>query len=161
MYAPESDTCLSVMYYRQDEFKKNDIPEDVATWEELAQIGARLHERTGHISSALGGTGFAILKDKPNTAAATELLKQTYLTKEGQLLRFQRVGFLPTLKPLYQDKDFLDTEDATWAGSACSTSTPPPRTTAPSSTRAPTSTCSSRRWAAPSWKRCRARSPPR
>jgi ABC-type glycerol-3-phosphate transport system substrate-binding protein len=227
LYALESDTCLSVLYYREDEFKKNDIPEDVGTWEELAEIGARLHKKTGqslgtvatgdngsitntflqlllqrgggyfdqsgnlildspeavevldfmakgvasgfllalpdpygapntaalkngkliatvmpnwynvyglqanvpeqkgkwrmrnlpkfagggHIASALGGTGFAVLKDKPATAAATELLKQTYLTREGQLLRFQQGGFLPTLKSLYQDKDFLGFED--------------------------------------------------
>ncbi|KAB8194264.1 extracellular solute-binding protein [Nonomuraea phyllanthi] len=232
LYALESDTCLSVMYYREDEFRKNDIPEDVGTWEELAEIGARLHKKTGqslgtvatgdntsitnaflqlllqrgggyfdqsgnlildspeavevldfmakgvasgfllslpdpygapntaalkndkliatvmpnwynvyglqtnvpeqkgkwrirtlprfagggHIASNLGGTGFAVLKDKPNTAAATELLKQTYLTKEGQLLRFQQGGFLPTLKSLYQDKDFLDVEDAYLGG---------------------------------------------
>ncbi|GAA4968026.1 multiple sugar transport system substrate-binding protein/arabinosaccharide transport system substrate-binding protein [Nonomuraea thailandensis] len=227
LYALESDTCLSVLYYREDEFKKNDIPEDVGTWEELAEIGARLHKKTGqslgtvatgdntsitnvflqlllqrgggyfdqsgnltldspeavevldfmakgvasgfllalpdpygapntaalkngkliatvmpnwynvyglqtnvpeqkgkwrirnlpkfagggHIASALGGTGFAVLKDKPNTAAATELLKQTYLTRDGQLLRFQQGGFLPTLKSLYQDQDFLGFED--------------------------------------------------
>ncbi|MEV4567536.1 ABC transporter substrate-binding protein [Nonomuraea sp. NPDC049419] len=227
LYALESDTCLSVLYYREDEFKKNDIPEDVGTWEELAEIGARLHKKTGkslgtvatgdntsitnaflqlllqrgggyfdqggnlildspeavevldfmvkgvasgfllalpdpygapntaalkndkliatvmpnwynvyglqtnvpeqkgkwrmrtlpkfagggHLSSNLGGTGFAVLKDKPNTTASTELLKQTYLTKEGQLLRFQQGGFLPTLKSLYQDDDFLGFED--------------------------------------------------
>lgn len=227
LYALESDTCLSVLYYREDEFKKNDIPEDVGTWEELAEIGARLHKKTGkslgtvatgdntsitnaflqlllqrgggyfdqggnlildspeavevldfmakgvasgfllalpdpygapntaalkndkliatvmpnwynvyglqtnvpeqkgkwrmrtlpkfagggHLSSNLGGTGFAVLKDKPNTTASTELLKQTYLTKEGQLLRFQQGGFLPTLTSLYQDDDFLGFED--------------------------------------------------
>ncbi|MFI7129403.1 ABC transporter substrate-binding protein [Nonomuraea sp. NPDC050153] len=232
LYALESDTCLSVLYYREDEFKKNGIPEDVATWEELAEIGARLHKKTGqslgtvatgdntsitnaflqlllqrgggyfdqggnlvldspeavevldfmakgvasgfllalpdpygapntaalkngklistvmpnwynvyglqanvpeqkgrwrirnlprfagggHLASALGGTGFAVLKDKPATAAATELLKQTYLTREGQLLRFQQGGFLPTLKSLYQDKEFLGTEDAYLGG---------------------------------------------
>ncbi|MFD0656080.1 ABC transporter substrate-binding protein [Thermocatellispora tengchongensis] len=47
LYALESDTCLSVLYFREDEFKKNGIPEDVGTWEELAEIGARLHQKTG------------------------------------------------------------------------------------------------------------------
>ncbi|MET9245504.1 ABC transporter substrate-binding protein [Nonomuraea sp. NPDC003709] len=228
LYALESDTCLSVLYYREDEWKKNKIPADIATWEELAEVGAKLHEKTGqslgmvstgdntsitnqflqlllqrgggyydeggnlvldspeavevlefmakgvrsgflialpdpygapntaalkngkliatvmpnwynvyglqanvpeqkgkwkirnlpkfagggHIASAMGGTGFAVLKDKPGTAAALELLKQTYLTPEGQLLRFQMGGFLPTLKSLYEDQKLLSTEDA-------------------------------------------------
>ncbi|WP_431922095.1 extracellular solute-binding protein [Nonomuraea jabiensis] len=55
LYALESDTCLSVLYYREDEFKKNDIPADVATWEELVEIGARLHKKTGQ---SLGGGYF-------------------------------------------------------------------------------------------------------
>lgn len=227
LYALESDTCLSVLYYREDEFKKNDIPEDVETWEELAEIGAKLHQRTGqslgmvatgdntsitnaflqlllqrgggyfdqsgnltidspeavevldfmakgvasgflialpdpygapntaalkgdkliatvmpnwynvyglqanvpeqkgkwrirnlpkfsgggHITSSLGGTGFAVVKDKPGSQAALELLKQTYLTEDGQLLRFEKGGFLPTLKSLYSNKKLLATED--------------------------------------------------
>ncbi|MFC4006234.1 ABC transporter substrate-binding protein [Nonomuraea purpurea] len=232
VYALESDTCLSVQYYREDEYNKHGIPDDVDTWEELARLGAKLHDKTGkslgmvgtgdnvaitdqflqlllqrggaffddkgalvldspeavevldfmakgvasgfllalpdpygapntaalksgklistvmpnwynvyglqtnvpeqkgswrirnlprfaaggHISSSLGGTGFAVLKDKPGTKAATELLKQTYLTREGQLLRFQKGGFLPTLRSLYADKEFLDTEDAYLGG---------------------------------------------
>ncbi|MFF3441437.1 ABC transporter substrate-binding protein [Streptosporangium sp. NPDC002721] len=228
VYALESDTCLSVLCYREDEFEKNKIPTDVATWEEFAEIGARLHEKTGqslgmvstgdntsitnqylqlllqrgggyfdrsgqlvldspeavevlefmakgvasgflialpdpygapntaalkndkliatvmpnwynvyglqanvpeqkgkwkirnlpgfagggHISSALGGTGFAVLKDKPGTAATLELLRQTYLTPEGQMVRFEKGGFLPTLKSLYNDRKLLATEDA-------------------------------------------------
>ncbi|MFI7229602.1 hypothetical protein ACIBO5_40840 [Nonomuraea angiospora] len=35
------------MYYREDEWKKNKIPADIATWEELAEVGAKLHEKTG------------------------------------------------------------------------------------------------------------------
>ncbi|MEV0569477.1 extracellular solute-binding protein [Dactylosporangium sp. NPDC050588] len=38
---------MSVLYYREDEFTKNGIPADVATWEDLATIGASLHSRTG------------------------------------------------------------------------------------------------------------------
>ncbi|MDG6107656.1 extracellular solute-binding protein [Dactylosporangium aurantiacum] len=227
VYALESDTCVSVLYYREDEFTKNGIPADVATWEDLATIGASLHARTGqslgvvatgdngsitnqylqfllqrgggffndkgellldspeavqtiefmakglqsgfllgvpdpygapntaalkegkliaiampnwynvyglqanvpdqkgkwkmralpkfqaggHIGSSLGGTGFAVVKNKPSTTAATELLRYTYLTREGQLARFKAGGFLPTLKSLYTDQDFLGYED--------------------------------------------------
>lgn len=59
----------------------------------------------GHIGSTLGGTGFAVLKDKRHTGAALELLKRVYLTREGQLLRYRNGGFLPTLKPLYRDPE--------------------------------------------------------
>lgn len=51
LYALESDTCLSVLYYREDEWKKNKIPADIATWEELVEVGAKLHEKT---SQSLG-----------------------------------------------------------------------------------------------------------
>jgi arabinosaccharide transport system substrate-binding protein len=227
LYALESDTCPSVLYYREDEFKKNGIPADVATWEELARIGATLHTRTGqslgvvatgdsgsitdqflqlllqrgggyfndkgevildspeavetlefmarglasgfllgvpdpygapntaalkkgqliaitmpnwynlyglqanvpeqkgkwrmrtlprftgggHTGSALGGTGFAVLKDKPASKASEELLRYTYLTREGQLARFKAGGYLPTLTSLYRDPEFLNFQD--------------------------------------------------
>ncbi|MGI5149422.1 ABC transporter substrate-binding protein [Plantactinospora sp. CA-294935] len=227
VYALESDTCVSVLYYREDEFAKNGIPTDVATWEELATVGAGLHARTGqslgvvatgdntsitnqylqfllqrgggffndkgelildspeavqtiefmakglqsgfllgvpdpygapntaalkenrliaiampnwynvyglqtnvpdqkgkwrmrtlpkfqgggHIGSSLGGTGFAVVEDKPATAASIELLRYTYLTKEGQLARFKAGGFLPTLAKLYNDQDFTGYDD--------------------------------------------------
>lgn len=60
----------------------------------------------GGFGATAGGTGFAVLKDKPNTTAGVELVKRTYLTKEGQLLRFKTAGYLPTLKSLYTDPDF-------------------------------------------------------
>lgn len=65
----------------------------------------------GHIATTLGGTAFAVGLDKPNTAAATDLLRQTYLTREGQLLRYQKGGYLPTLIDLYKDEEFLKLED--------------------------------------------------
>ena len=54
---------------------------------------------------------FAVLKDKPNTTAGVDLVKQTYLTKEGQLLRFKTAGYLPTMKSLYTDPDFTNYEE--------------------------------------------------
>lgn len=65
----------------------------------------------GGTASTLGGTAFAVGKDKPLTEAASDLLRQTYLTKEGQLLRFQQGGYLPTLTDLYTDQDFLSIHD--------------------------------------------------
>lgn len=60
----------------------------------------------GGFGVTMGGTGFAVLKDKPNTQAGIDLVRQTYLTKEGQLLRFHEAGYLPTMKSLYGDSDF-------------------------------------------------------
>ncbi len=65
----------------------------------------------GSFGATLGGTGFAVLKDKPNTTAGIDLVRQTYLTKEGQLLRFKTAGYLPTLKSLYTDPDFTGYQD--------------------------------------------------
>ncbi|MCX5415936.1 ABC transporter substrate-binding protein [Streptomyces sp. NBC_00059] len=226
-YGLDSDNSITVLYYRQDVFDKYHVPEDVGTWEELAEHGERLHSdhdislgmvstgdnmsvvngflqlllqrgggffdptgelvldspeavevlefmsrgvRTGvllalpdpygsacaaalksgrlaatampnwynayglqanvpdqkgrwrmrtlphfagggHLASTLGGTAFTVLKDKPNTHAALELLRRVYLSREGQILRYRSGGFLPTLKPLYQDPELLGVKD--------------------------------------------------
>lgn len=68
-------------------------------------------EGGGHIGSTLGGTGIAVLKDKPHTEAALELLRRVYLTREGQILRYKNGGFLPTLQPLYGDPEFTSIKD--------------------------------------------------
>ncbi|MGW3564852.1 ABC transporter substrate-binding protein [Streptomyces sp. NPDC000941] len=70
----------------------------------------------GHVASTLGGTGFCVLKDKPHTEAALELLRRVYLTREGQLLRYREGGFLPTLKPLYDDAELRSITDGYLGG---------------------------------------------
>lgn len=70
----------------------------------------------GGFGATLGGTGFAVVKDKPNTQAAIDLVRATYLTKEGQLLRFQKGGYLPTMKSLYGDPAFTEYKDAYLGG---------------------------------------------
>ncbi|GAB3274821.1 hypothetical protein GCM10027456_65030 [Kineosporia babensis] len=227
VYGLESDNSISVLYYRQDVFQENDIPETVGSWEELAEAGTRLAATTGqaigmvstgdpgavfnsflqfllqrggsvfgadgsltldsdesrevlafmrkgvqdgflmpladpyggavaaalknselvatvmpnwyraygleanvpdqeglwkirtippfqaggHIASTLGGTGFAVASDTARSDAAVELLRRTYLTPEGQFLRYQKGGYLPTLAPLYQEPQFLEITD--------------------------------------------------
>ncbi|MBB2903160.1 ABC-type glycerol-3-phosphate transport system substrate-binding protein [Kineococcus radiotolerans] len=227
VYAIESDTCLSIYWYREDEFAKNGLPTDLDTWEDLLEAGGALHQKTGqslamvgtgtpgdtasslqqwllqrgggffdqdgelildspetvetldwmargvangtlinlpdaygaplaaalkqgqligtfmpnwynayglqanvpdqkglwrmrvaprftgggHIASSSGGTGFAVTKDKVNTDGAQELLRATYLTREGQLLRYKAAGYLPTIKSLYSDPELLAIED--------------------------------------------------
>lgn len=223
VYCLESDTCPSVLYYRQDLFEKYGIDPNVATWEELQKAGAKsgkafgiapngtpgdamgtfqqLYQQRGKnifdangnaqidtpeavevvqfmldsvksgffltvpdaygapnaaalksgkliatfmpdwyiayglqanvpdqkgkwrarklptfaaggsYGATLGGTGFAVFKNKPNTTAGVDLVRQTYLTKEGQLLRFKTAGYLPTMKSLYTDPDFTSYQE--------------------------------------------------
>lgn len=222
-YCIESDTCPTVLYYREDLFEKYGIDPDVATWEDLQQAGAKsgkafgvaangtpgdamttfrqlyqqrgknlydadgnaqidtpeavdvlqflldgvksgflltvpdqygapnaaalksekliaismpgwyiayglkanvpdqkgkwkarklpLFAAGGGFGATAGGTGFGVFKDKPNTTAGVDLVKQTYLTKEGQLLRFKTAGYLPTMKSLFSDPDFTSYEE--------------------------------------------------
>ncbi len=65
----------------------------------------------GHIASNLGGTGFAVGLDSPRAEASLDLLSRTYLTKEGQLLRYEAGGYLPTLGSLYDDPAFTEITD--------------------------------------------------
>jgi arabinosaccharide transport system substrate-binding protein len=41
-YGLDSDNSITVYYYRQDLFEEHGVPEDVETWEELAEHGERL-----------------------------------------------------------------------------------------------------------------------
>ncbi|WP_432571651.1 ABC transporter substrate-binding protein [Kineococcus sp. SYSU DK005] len=66
----------------------------------------------GHIASNLGGTGFAVGLNNAARQASVDLLKRTYLTPEGQLLRYQIGGYLPTIKSLYSAPEFTDITDA-------------------------------------------------
>ncbi|MDT0268695.1 ABC transporter substrate-binding protein [Streptomyces sp. DSM 44915] len=227
LYGLDSDTSISVLYYRPDEFARAGLPADAATWEDMLDIGGRLNEATGksvgmvsngdntslyntylqvlvqrggspfdadgaltidtdesvaaldliqrgvangaflvvgdpygaaaaaaiksgllvaltmpswyrvygleanapeqagqwrlrtlprfedggHIAANLGGTGFTVSAVNPGREAALDLLRRVYLTPEGQLLRFQTGGFLPTLRSLYTAPDFTSFRD--------------------------------------------------
>ncbi|PUB32314.1 multiple sugar transport system substrate-binding protein/arabinosaccharide transport system substrate-binding protein [Promicromonospora sp. AC04] len=65
----------------------------------------------GHIGSTLGGTAFAVLKDQPLTDAATDLLRRTYLSEDGQLARYHAGAYMPTLVDLYQATRFQQITD--------------------------------------------------
>ncbi|WP_432561062.1 ABC transporter substrate-binding protein [Kineococcus sp. SYSU DK003] len=47
LYALDSDTPMTVYYYRDDLFAKYGLPTDVGSWDELAQVGARAAEQHG------------------------------------------------------------------------------------------------------------------
>ncbi|GAB2604716.1 extracellular solute-binding protein [Streptomyces capparidis] len=55
-YGLDSDNSISVLYYRQDVFAEHGIPEDVETWQELARIGERLHDKH-RVSLGMVATG--------------------------------------------------------------------------------------------------------
>ncbi|MFF1933739.1 extracellular solute-binding protein [Streptomyces sp. NPDC058228] len=70
----------------------------------------------GTRASSLGGTGWAIVKDKDNSQAALDLLKYTYLTEEGQVQRFLIGGYLPTMKSVYSNPELAAYRDSYLGG---------------------------------------------
>jgi ABC-type glycerol-3-phosphate transport system substrate-binding protein len=65
----------------------------------------------GHPTSVWGGTGFCVSKDMPGTDATWDLLQKVYLTEEGQVERFKRIHFLPTMKKAWDNKELIDFTD--------------------------------------------------
>jgi multiple sugar transport system substrate-binding protein/arabinosaccharide transport system substrate-binding protein len=65
----------------------------------------------GTRAASLGGTGFGVMKDKENSQASLDLLKYTYLTEEGQVLRFKIGGYLPTLQSVYDNQELQNYKD--------------------------------------------------
>ncbi|MDX3233331.1 ABC transporter substrate-binding protein [Streptomyces sp. ME19-01-6] len=47
IYALDSDTPMVVYYYRDDLFTEYGLPADTPTWEEFAELGARVHQDHG------------------------------------------------------------------------------------------------------------------
>ena len=54
-----------------------------------------------------GGTGFGVAKEQSGTTAALDLLKQAYTTREGQVQRFLKASYLPTMKEAWKDPRLL------------------------------------------------------
>ncbi|ONK16038.1 extracellular solute-binding protein [Streptomyces sp. MP131-18] len=55
-YGLDSDNSITVYYYRQDLFEEHGVPEDIETWEELAEHGERLNVDS-RISLGMVATG--------------------------------------------------------------------------------------------------------
>jgi multiple sugar transport system substrate-binding protein/arabinosaccharide transport system substrate-binding protein len=84
------------------------VPEQAGSW----RIRPLPMFAGGGVRTAFaGGTGFAVLKDKPNTVAATELLKYTYLTPSQQVQRYKDLGYLPTRRSVFDSPELLTIED--------------------------------------------------
>jgi multiple sugar transport system substrate-binding protein/arabinosaccharide transport system substrate-binding protein len=84
------------------------VPEQSGMW----RIGGLPRfEGGGSRTSVMGGTGFAVSKGKDTTEAAYDLLSKTYMTQEGQLQRFKQLRYLPTMKSVWEDPEFLSYSD--------------------------------------------------
>jgi ABC-type glycerol-3-phosphate transport system substrate-binding protein len=84
------------------------VPEQSGQW----RIRALPRFSSGGTRGAFaGGTGFAVLKGKPNTTAATHLLSAAYLDPAEQVRRYQTLGYLPTLRSVFEDPALLAIED--------------------------------------------------
>ena len=54
-------------------------------------------EGGGHTTTTWGGTGFAIAADSPHVELVWDLLEDAYGTLDGQLARYESIGFYPTM----------------------------------------------------------------
>jgi arabinosaccharide transport system substrate-binding protein len=64
----------------------------------------------GSRTSVWGGTGFAVSKDSPNIEATWELLRYGYLTREGQIKRWQEIRYLPTMAEVWDDPVMIEAD---------------------------------------------------
>ena len=62
----------------------------------------------GSRTSVWGGTGFAVSKDSPTIEATWELLRYGYLTREGQIKRWQEIRYLPTMAEVWDDPVMIE-----------------------------------------------------
>ncbi|MAU08344.1 MAG: hypothetical protein CL607_00865 [Anaerolineaceae bacterium] len=67
-------------------------------------------------TSVWGGTGFAVSKDSPNAELAWELIDYGFLTYEGQVLRYEEIGYYPTMISAFEDDRVVGFEDPFYGG---------------------------------------------
>jgi multiple sugar transport system substrate-binding protein/arabinosaccharide transport system substrate-binding protein len=61
-----------------------------------------------HKTSTWGGTGFGITKQSKDAPLVWDLLHYVYLTKEGQVERFQQIGYYPHMIEAFTDPGVMD-----------------------------------------------------
>jgi hypothetical protein len=83
---------------------KPNVPEQSGLW----RVRALPRFTGGGGRTAVGGgTGFAALRGKPNTEASVGLIISTYLDPAQQVKRYRDLGYLPTLRSVYDDPQLL------------------------------------------------------
>lgn len=70
----------------------------------------------GSTTSVGGGTGFAVLRDKPLTQAGIDLVLAAYLDPDQQVKRYEDLGYLPTLRSVYDDPRLAALSDPYFGG---------------------------------------------
>ena len=70
----------------------------------------------GGRTGAGGGTGFAVLRDKPASAAGVALITAAYLDPAQQIKRYKDMGYLPTLRSVYDSPELAGLEDEFFGG---------------------------------------------
>lgn len=92
---------------------KPNVPQQEGRW----RVTTAPRFRNGGGRTAVGGgTGFAVVKDKPGTAAAIELLREAYLTPEQQIARYKALGYLPTLRSVFDSPELDGVKDPFFGG---------------------------------------------
>lgn len=89
------------------------VPEQEGQWRVAA---VPLFEGGGHRAGVGGGTGFGALRDKPASEAARNLVVSTYLDPAQQVKRYKDMGYLPTLRSVYDDPELLSLENPYFGG---------------------------------------------
>lgn len=89
------------------------VPDQSGQWRVAA---LPVFEGGGHRTGVGGGTGFGALRDKPATAAARNLVVSAYLDPAQQVKRYQDMGYLPTLRSVYEDPRLLSLGDEYFGG---------------------------------------------
>ncbi|ACZ21103.1 ABC-type sugar transport system, periplasmic component [Sanguibacter keddieii DSM 10542] len=65
----------------------------------------------GGRTSFSGGTGFTAIAGKPNSLAAQEFVRAAYLDPDQQVKRYLDLGYLPTMRSVFERPELLDAQD--------------------------------------------------
>jgi ABC-type glycerol-3-phosphate transport system substrate-binding protein len=87
---------------------KPSVPEQEGLWRVAAL--PRFADGGGRTSVG-GGTGFAAMRNKANTQAGVDLVLATYLDHDQQIKRYRDLGYLPTLRSVFDDPELLTITD--------------------------------------------------
>jgi len=69
----------------------------------------------GSNTTVWGGTGFAVNKESPNVELVYDLLHYAYITKEGQVKRYEQIKYFPTRMDAFEDEAVVSVGDPYFA----------------------------------------------